>query len=206
MTIQEIEAKQVQLELELATALEAAKVLTPATAEFDEAYGRYLNAKVAIAKIPDEIARQKLTENAADIKAAGDTVAEALAQLVDGLKVADLLGTPVIALRYYRTASKDEAGNETIATGCVFNPIIKVSSGKAGGGSKVAGHTMIVDAQGNKFSCTKFVQAHATEAELASQDYKYPHTRVDSRPKFDEFCTAHNLTGFTYELPTTTAS
>lgn len=192
MNAQEVEAKKVSLEAEMSTALEAAKVLTPATAEFDEAYSRYLGAKAGLAKIPEELAKAKLAENAEAIGVAAGQVAEAITQLVDGLKVADLLGTPVVALRY----AVDGEGKALV----VFNPIIKV---KAAGAktTKGAGRTVVVDPEGNKLSLTKFVLATASEAELKSDEFKYPHTRVDSKPKFEEYCTAHTLTGYTYETP-----
>ena len=202
-TIKEIEAKQVTLEAEQTTALEAARVLTPATPEFDEAYSRYLGAKAAIAKIPDEIAVAKLAENKAQIDAAAITVTEGITQLVNGLNVADLLGKTVISLRYFRVVSTDEAGVETVSTGTVFNPVTKVSTKGTGTGTgKSAGRTVVVDPEGNRLSLTKFVLAHATDSEKTegSEDYiKYPHTAIDTRPKFDKFVAGHSLTGFTYE-------
>lgn len=194
-TIVEVEAKQTTLNAEMSTALEAAKVLTPATPEFDEAYSRYLAAKASIAKIPDEIAAAKLSENADAIKIAGVQVADAIAQLIDGLKVAELLGKPVEALRY----AVDAEGKSLV----VFNPIIKVKSSGAKKG-KGTGRTVIVDAQGDKWSLTKFVLENATEAEKDANNeafLKYPHTAVDTKPKFEKFCEAHSLTGFIYELP-----
>ncbi len=202
MTIQDIEERKVKLEGELTTALEAAKVLTPATAEFDEAYGRYLTAKSAIDKIPDEIAKVKQSENAEAIKTAGITVGEAIIQLIDGLKVAELIGVPVNALRFYNTPSKDEAGVETMSMGVVFNPVAATrKAGTGTGGKKGGGRTVIVAPDGDKFSLTKFVLAHATDAEKESPEYKYPHTRVDTKPKFEEFCSTHTLTGYAYETP-----
>ena len=203
MTTQEIMDKQAKFETELATALEASKVIAPGTPEFDEAYTRYLTAKTGIARIPDEIAAAKLIENAEAIKTAGDTVAEALTQLIEGLKVADLLGTPVIALRYYRVVKVVEGKPDEVSTGTVFNPIMKLASAK-GSKKSGAGRTVIIDGTGDKLSLTKFVLNTATEAEKASPEYKYPHTRVDSKPKFEEYCKAHSLTGYAYELPGTT--
>lgn len=195
MTIQEVEARQKNLEAEMATALEASKVLTPATVEFDDAYGRYLSAKANLAKIPDEITKARQAENADAIKQSGVQVAEAIGQLVDGLKIADLLGTPVTTLRY----AVDSEGKALV----IFNPVTKVkSTGKRE--AKGTGHTQIVDPEGNRLSLTKFVVAHATDAEKASPEYKYPHTRADSKPKFEEFCVSHGLTGYTYELPQAT--
>lgn len=197
MTTQEVETKKTGLEAEIETALEAAKVLTPATPEFDEAYGRYLAAKANLAKIPEEFAKAKLAENAEAIATAGSQVAEAIGQLVDGLKVADLLGTPVTALRYFVDAEKK--------AGVVFNPIAKIkSTGKRE--AKGTGRTVIVDTEGNRLSLTKFVLAHATDAEKASDEFKYPHSQVDSKPKFEKFCEAHSLTGYTYELPSSEAA
>ena len=193
MNIQEVETKKTTLEAEMATALEAAKVLTPATSEFDEAYSRYLSAKSMLAKIPDELAKAMVAQNAEAITQCGTQIAEAIGQLVVGLKVADLLGAPVIALRY----AVDAEGKALV----VFNPIIKV---KAAGGkreSKGGGRTVILDPEGNRLSLTKFVLAHATDAEKATPEYKYPHSQVDSKPKFEAFCEAHTLTGYTYELP-----
>ena len=193
MKIVEVEAKQKALEAELTTALEAAKVLTPATAEFDEAYSRYLGAKANIAKIPEELAKARQSENAEAIAQCGTQVGEAIGQLIVGLKVADLLGVPVTALRY----AIDAEGKVLV----VFNPVTKV---RATGGKREAkggGRTVIVDPEGNRLSLTKFVLAHATDAEKASPEYKYPHSQVSSKPKFEEFCQTHSLTGFTYELP-----
>ena len=199
MNLQEIEVKEKQLVVEMTTALEAAKVLTPATPEFDEAYTRYLASKASIAKIPTEIAAAKVAENAVAIAAAEVTVAEAVAKLLEGLKVADLIGEPVIALRYYRIVKTDEAGVETVSTGAKFNPT--AVSKKTGARKPGTGRTTVVSADGTKQSLTKFVLEHATAEEAASDEYKYPHTQVDSKPKFEKFCESHKLTGFTYQLP-----
>jgi len=200
LTTVEVEAKKTTLEAEMATALEASKVLTPATAEFDEAYGRYLAAKAGIAKIPEELAKAKLAENAEAIATAGAQVGEAIVQLVDGLKIADLLGTAVTGLRYYRHVKTAEDGTETIDTGVVFNPVTKVPT-KGTKPAKGAGRTVILDAAGERLSLTKFVLANATDEEkLETSDkfLKYPHTAVDTKPKFEAFCESHGLTGFTY--------
>lgn len=204
MTVIEVEQKRTQLEAEMQTALTAAKVLVPATPEFDEAYSRYLNAKAGIAKIPDEIAKAKLAENAEAINAAGATVAEAIAQLVEGLKVAELIGSPVIALRYYRTVSKDEAGNEKVSTGVAFNPVTQLKAKGAPKEAKGHGRTIIIAPDGSKLSPTKFVLQSRTKEETdaaAAKEHDYPHTFVDTKPKFDAWCVAHNLTGYIYEVP-----
>lgn len=194
MTTAEVQTKETQLQAELATALEAAKVLTPATAEFDEAYGRYLSAKAAIAKIPEELSKAKIAENAVVIATAGTQIADSITQLIDGLKVEEMIGKPVESLRW----AKDAEGKAGVA----FNPVVKLAStGKKSGASKGAGHTVIVTPEGERLSLTKFVLAHATDAEKASEEYKYPHTRVDTHPKFEQFVKDHNLTGFTYETP-----
>lgn len=198
-TVLEVEAKAEQLTVEMTTALEAAKVLTPATPEFDEAYGRYLASKAGIAKIPAEIATAKVAENAGAIAAAEVTVSEAIAKLLEGLKVAELIGEPVIALRYYRIAKADEAGVETVSIGAKFNPVAALK--KTGASKAGTGRTTIVSADGSHQSLTKFVLEHATEEEKGTDAYKYPHTQVDSKPKFEAFCTAHNLSGFVYQLP-----
>ncbi len=193
VTVAEVEAKKTTLEAEQATALEAAKVLTPATPEFDEAYSRYLAAKASIAKIPDEVAAAKLAENADAINVAAGQVADAIVQLVDGLKVAELIGKPVEALRF----AKDAEGKTLV----VFNPVTKVRSATTKG-KKGAGRTVIVDPTGDKWSLTKFVLEHATDAEKATPEYRYPHSQVATKPKFEAFCAAHSLTGYVYTLPT----
>lgn len=195
LTVTEVEEKQVKLEAELSTALEAAKVLTPATAEFDEAYSRYLAAKAAIAKIPDELSKAKIAENSAVIATAGSQVADAIEQLIEGLKVSELIGAPVTALRY----AIDAEGKKLV----VFNPVTRLASSGGKREAKGTGHTMIVDPEGNKLSLTKFVLANATDEEKASEAFKYPHTQVDSKPKFEAFCESHNiaLAGFVYETP-----
>lgn len=192
LTCQEVEAKKVSLEAELNTALEAAKVLTPATAEFDDAYSRYLSSKSALAKIPDELSKAKVAENAVVIATASSQVADAIEQLCEGLKVAELIGAEVVGLSY----RKNPEGVKTV----IFNPITRVATaGKRE--AKGTGHTVIIDSEGNHLSLTKFVLAHATEAEKASDAFKYPHTQVDSKPKFESFCEGHSLTGFVYETP-----
>lgn len=194
-TVIEVEAKKTSLDAELATALEAAKVLTPATPEFDEAYGRYLSAKAALAKIPDEVAAAKQSENAEAIAQCATQIAEAVKQLVEGLKVAELLGVPVKSLRYV----VDDEGKLKVT----FNPVVVVKATGAGKGHKAGGHTTILTPEGEHLSLTKFVLAHATEEEKATPEYKYPHAQVDSQPKFTKFCEAHSLTGFVYEMPST---
>lgn len=192
MTIQEVEQREKQLQSEMTVALQAAKVLKPATAEFDEAYGRYLAAKANIAKIPAELARVKLEANSSALATVGATVSDAIAQLVAGLKVAELLGETVKVVRY----QVNDAGIASVS----FNAKGKAPAAK--GERKVGnGRTQIAASDGSKQSVTKFVLAHATDAEKSSAAFKYPHTQADSKPKFDAFCASHNLTGFTYEVP-----
>lgn len=198
MTTVEIETKKTTLETEMSTALTAAQALTPATPEFDDAYGRYLKSKADLAKIPEELAKAKLAENSEAIAVAGGQVSEAITQLIAGLKVEELLGTPVISLRF----AIDSEGKALT----VFNPVTKVASTRKAGEAKSAGRTSIVDSEGNKFSLTKFVLAHATTEEKDSKSdkfLKYPHVAVDTKPKFDAFCEAHSLIGFVYTLPET---
>ena len=194
VTVAEITEKQVKLEAELNTALEAAKALTPATPEFDEAYGRYLAAKAGIAKIPDEIATAKRAENADAIKADGVAIAEGIKQLLDGLKTTEKLGEPVISVVWTQGATGVDG--VVPAPQVVFNPKKQVKS--SGGTRKVgAGRTTITQPDGETISLTKFVLANASEEEAG----KYPHTLVDTKPKFEEFCTKHGLSGYTYQRP-----
>jgi len=196
--VDEIATKETSLNAELSTALEAAKVLTPATPEFDEAYSRYLSAKAMLAKLPDELAAAKLSDNKEAIDVCGTQVATGITQLIDGLKVADLTGTPITALRYFT----DAEGKHSV----VFNPVTVVKA-KGTGTARTpgSGRTVIVDSAGERLSLTKFVLAHATEAEKLTPEYKYPHSQVATKPKFEAFCAAHSLTGFTYETaPATT--
>lgn len=205
MTIVEIEAKKTTLESALTTALEAAKVLTPATPEFDEAYGRYLSAKSSLAKIPDEIAAAMRIEHKAAIDADAVVAADAIYQLIEGLKVADKLGVPVVALRYYRVERTDAEGKVSVEQGAVFNPVAAKATPKGERKGKGAGHTQVVTPEGERLSLTKFVLANATEEDKASDKFKYPHSFVDSKPKFDSFCESHSLVGFTYETPAVAA-
>lgn len=192
MTIQEVEAKGQQLQADMGAALQEAKSQKPATPEFDASYGKYLAAKAALAKIPEDLAKAKLEANSTAIKTVNATVADAITQLVMGLKVAELLGAPVSILRYVVI--------NDVAT-VVFNPTTRLST-KSKGERKVSnGHVQIKAPDGSKLSLTKFVLANATDAEKSSAAFKYPHTQVDSKPKFDVFCVAHNLTGYLYELP-----
>ena len=192
MTIQEVEAKGLQLQTDMGAALQEAKGQKPATPEFDASYGKYLAAKAALAKIPDDLAKAKLEANSTAIKTVSATVADAITQLITGLKVAELLGAPVSILRYVVI--------NDVAT-VVFNPTTRLSTGGKGSKKAAAGHIQIVAPDGTKQSLTKFALAFATDAEKATAAFKYPHTQVDSKPKFDAFCTAHGLTGYIYELP-----
>ena len=194
MTVQEVETKRQQLELERDIALEAAKVLVPATPEFDEAYERYLSAKASLTKIPAELAAAKLAQNAGAIQLAGVTVGEGIRQLVDGLGLEELLGTKVIAIRYTVNAEGK--------IGVVFNPVIALkSTGPKAPKTPGTGRTKIGYPDGTSTSPTKFVLAHTTEAEKATPAMKYPHTLIDSKPKFDAFVASHNLVGYTYAVP-----
>jgi hypothetical protein len=192
LTLQEIEAKELQLKSEMVAALEETKGKKPASAEFDAAYGKYLTAKANLAKIPAELTKAKTEANSGALLTVGATVSDAITQLIVGLKVAELLGEPVKVVRY----SIGDDGKPSVR----FNTT--ASTPKVKGERKVGnGHTQIVAPDGTKQSLTKFVLAHATDAEKASKEYKYPHTQADSKPKFDAFCASHNLTGFLYETP-----
>ena len=200
MTVQEIETKKSKIEAEMSTALTAAKVLEPATAEFDEAYARYLGAKAALAKIPAEIAAAMKVEHADAIKADCVTLASSIRQLIDGLDVEAKLGEPAISVVWTQGATGIDG---VVPTPVVhINPTVKV---KATGGTKreakVGGHTVVKTPEGETVSLTKFVLEHATDAEKASPEYKYPHGLVSSKPKFAAFCEAHNLTGYEYLTP-----
>ena len=203
MTVQEVETRKAQLETLRDTALDAAKTLIPATAEFDEAYGRYLSAKASLAGIPAELAKALMAQNSEAIKVAGIQLADGITEMIAGLNIAALLGTPVVALRYYRIPSKDAEGKESISQGVVFNPTTQAKAAgiKSKGESKGAGHTQIVGPDGTKQSLTKFVMAHMSKPAGLGEKAWYPHTEVDSNPKFDVFCVAHNLVGYAYQLP-----
>ena len=195
VTVAEISEKQGKLEAELATALEAAKALTPATPEFDEAYGRYLAAKAGIAKIPEEIVSAKRAENADAIKADGVAIGEGIKQLLDGLKTAEKLGEPVISVVWTQGAARE--GEAIPAPQVNFNPKKQIASSKGGTRKAGTGRTTILQPDGETTSLTKFVLAHASEEEAG----KYPHALVDTKPKFEEFCTKHGLMGYTYQRP-----
>jgi len=193
MTVLEVNQKQAKLQAEMATALEAAKVLIPATPEFDEAYGRYLGAKSGLAKIPTELAVATKAEHADAIKADGVTMAQSIKQLIDGLGIDAKLGEPVKKLVY----DVFESGPAV-----TFNPTVTVRATKAGKGEpKAGGRTVAKLPDGSTMSLTKFVLEHATEAEKASPEYKYPHGVVSSKPKFEAFCAVHGLTGYEYVIP-----
>lgn len=195
MTVIEVNEKETRLQTEMSTALEASKVLEPGTPEFDEAYSRYLESKNALVKIPEERQKALQAENAEKIAEAAKVVGDAVIELCTQLGVEALLGTPVIA---YRMA-KDSEGKII----SVFNPITKVTTtGKKTGTRK--GHTIIVTPEGERLSLTKFALSQMSESQKTegSEDYvKYPHSLVDTKPKFDAFCESHNLTGYVYERP-----
>lgn len=199
MTIIEVEAKKTTLETTMQTALVAAKTLEPATPEFDEAYGRYLSAKASLAKIPGELAAAKQAEHAEAIKADCATMGAAIRELVVGLGIAEKIGEPVISVVWTQGATGiDGKVPEPVVA---VNPkvVIKATGGKRE--AKAGGHNMIGYPDGTQKSLTKFVLEFATDAEKASPEYKYPHTRADSKPKFEAFVAAHSLTGYTYIVP-----
>jgi hypothetical protein len=197
MTIQEIEAKEKQLQAEMAAALTEAKTAKPATEAFDVTYGKYLAAKGNLAKIPAELAKAKAEANSGALKAVGATVGEAIGKLVEGLKVAELLGEPVKVVRYI----VNDDGSVTVG----FNPTTRLATKGAPRERKAAnGHTQVVSPDGTKQSLTKFALAHASDEEKKACTYKTgvtPHVLIDTKPKFDAFCVAHNLSGFVYEVP-----
>ena len=199
MTVVEVETKKTQLEATLKSSLIEASKFVPGTAEFDEKYALHLSTKGALSKIGEEMAKALEAQNAEAIKAHSVTLAQAIGKLVEGMKVAELVGKPVTALNYYTAA------DGTVHV--VFNPVTHIKSAgtkASGSGPKGKGHTMIVGPDGTQMSITKFVQSNLTESQKTegSVDYvKYPHTVIDTRPKFDEFCKAHNLVGYKYEIP-----
>lgn len=197
MTVIEVLEKQKNLENIVMTSLEATKVLEVGTPEFDEAYGMYLGAKSSLAKIPDELASAKKAENSEAIKADSAAIASAVKELVAGLGLAEKLGEPVKSVVWTQGATGDD--------GIVPEPVVHVnptvsvkSTGPKSARTPSTGRTVIGYPDGSQKSCTKFVLEFATEVEKATPEYKYPHTRVDSKPKFEAFCTAHNLSGFSY--------
>jgi hypothetical protein len=105
-------------------------------------------------------------------------------------------------LRYYTSESKAADGTIVKTPAVVFNPVTKVAASgpKAAKGTR-KGHNFVNAPDGTKMSLTKFVMTTATDTEKATAEFKYPHTRVDSRPKFDEYVKSHNLAGYTYEMP-----
>jgi len=205
MTIQEIETKKTKLEAEMSTALEAAKVLVPATAEFDGAYGRYLGAKAALAKIPAELAAAMKAEHADAIKADCITLAESIRQLIDGLGVEAKLGEPAISVVWTQGAT----GADGVVPAPVVhvNPTVNLKPAGSKRGAKVGGRTVIKTPAGDVVSLTKFVLGHVTDAEIApfknANGVWYPHGLVSSKPKFTAFCEAHGLTGYEYVTPST---
>ena len=194
MTLIEVEQKQKALQTQGDTAFKNAQKLQSGTAEYDEQYSIYLSAKAAIANIPNELAKARKEANAEGLAAAAKTVSEGIAQLLAGLNVSDLLGERVIKVSWTQL-------DAAITPDVRFNATTRISPGAKAKDSK-GGRTMIVDAQGNRQSCTKFVNATCTAEEKASKDFKYPHTRIDTKPKFDAYCLAHNLTGLEYEVNT----
>lgn len=213
MTVVEVQTKLAQLEAERDTALAAAKVLTPATPEFDDAYGRYLASKTAIGKIPDELAKAKLSENADAIKAQALVVGETLVKLTTGLKVAELLGSPLTSLRALFTET-DVEGVKVTTCNVAFNPPVAASKpvkAKAEGAAEAKElhkRTVIMAPGGAKYNPTKFILTFMPQEEQAKEQAEatakgnkawYPHVLVDSLPKFEAFCKAHNLVGYTYD-------
>jgi len=212
MTVQEIKAKKSRLEAELTMALEAAKVLAPVTPEFDDAYGRYLNVKAALLRIPEELVAALKVEHAGAIKVWGVLFAEHVQQLIKGLRteeggpaIEELLGEPVVSLVWIQGAT----GIDKVVPAPVayINPTTKVKG--TGGKSepkKTGGRTFIKTPAGETMSLTKFALQHASPEEIATCTYKTgvtSHVLVDSKPKFLAFCTAHGLTGYEYIMPGT---
>ena len=202
MTVAEVETKKQTLIATMQTALAASKSLEPGTKEFDEAYQRYFTARDQLNKIDAELEKAMLAQNAEVIKADAGTIGQAIFKLIEGLKVAEKTGKPIQSLKYF--VDGDNKPN------VVFNPVttVKSSGGKATGAKKTGkGHTKIhgpgLPEEGE--SITKFVIAHLTESQKTegSADFvKYPHVLIDTKPKFEAFCVAHGLTGYTYDLPT----
>jgi len=191
MTLAELDKRAVELQSIIANQLATAQKLQAGSVEFDEAYGGYLASKAELAKMPELKRQAQVAENKVAIDAAGKTVAEAIQKLIAGLKVSELLGEDVKTLRYY----VEESGTVSV----IFNP--KAMLRPKGKAVKSGGRTIITDSEGNTTSVTKFVLAHATEAEKASKAFDYPHTQCDTEAKFQDFCVKHNLTGFTYSKP-----
>jgi len=189
MTIAEIEARNTALDGLITEAQNAAKALVVGSSDFDAAYKAYLDLKAEKAAIPAKVAAAKKSENAEKIKKAATDIAGAITQLIAAMKIDDLIGEKLVKLSYNLTT--DEKTAQTVAT-VLFNPVTRLAStGKRESGKR----TMIGNPDGTHQSLTAFVKAHAPEADWG----KYPHTLVDTQPKFEAFCTKYGLSGFTYQ-------
>ncbi len=190
--IPEVQAKQTTLEAQLAELVALVPTLQFGTEEYNAKAEEYLSVRKSLANMPAELAAAQKEANASEINAASAAVAEAITKLVEGLKVAELLGEPVTGLRYFNVASKDDAGVETMSAGVVFNPLTKVPSTRApkDGGEATGTRQAVVTASGEKMSKTAFVKA-CTTLTAEEQAEKYPHALVASGPKFEAFLKAH---------------
>ena len=196
MTVIEVEQKKAQLEATVKNEFDEAKKCKAGSDDFDLHMSAYLKAKSDLSKIDSEFAKAKESEKTNLIKADCDAIGQAITQLLTGLKVADKLTEPVKSLVYVI----DSEGKVQVT----INKVTKLKSAGATSEGKGKGHTKIIDSAGNELSVTAFIKAHATEAELTSKAFVYPHTQADTKAKFEAFCKSHNLTGYEYRIPAKT--
>lgn len=192
-----VERQKVELEISMATAIEASKVLSPGSQEFDEVYGRYLRAKADLARIPIRLVEAKLQDNAGAIATAGAAVGEAITNLLVGLKVEDLLITPVMFLTYGVVEGKVIVRFNPITTLAPSHKGEGVGRGRGRGGKR----PHIISSDGTELTITEFVTPYLTTEEKdpkSSKYVKWPHVCVDSLEKFGTFCKAHQIADGTY--------
>lgn len=206
--VAEVQAREVTLKATISTALEAAKALTPGTPEFDDAYGRHLAAKTALAAIPGELLEARKADNTAKINAALITIGLVVRGAVQKLNLADLICEPVTSVVWSQGATGlDGVVPEPLVT---VNPKIlgratgpkAAKTAKPEGEGEVAKRLKVKYPDGSIVSRTAFVTQFATSEKEDVTAFKTPHTFIidaahpNDSTKFDEFCAAHNLTGY----------
>lgn len=196
MTVTEVTERKATLETTMKESQTKLKGLKPFSEEFDTIMAEYLKAKSQLAKIDDEFAKAKADEATNAVKSQCATIAISITKLIAGLEIEKLISEPVRSVVYV----VDSEGKASVT----INKVTKLRASGTPGEGKGKGHTKIVDGSGNEHSITGFIKAHATADELKTDAYKYPHTVADTKAKFDEFCKAHNLTGYEYRLPVKT--
>lgn len=203
-TIQEVEDRKASLEAVIATITVLLPTLTLGSDEYDLSAAKYLEARKELKSIPLALEAAKIAANKDAIDKVSLLFVETIQSLAVQSGIEALLLKPLTTVRYVQGMPNAEGVRSpaVVEFNPIFGAIAKVPKVKVEGASTEVstGRKKVTGPNGYSNSPTKFVEAFSNGAEKlllrVNGGKTYSHTVVDSQTKFDAFCVAHNLVGY----------